>query len=435
MQWITQFLDSLDAFLWGVPAILIILVLGVYLTVKSKAMQVRLFPTIVSHFARLMGTREKDARGIHPLKAFFASIGGAIGIGNIIVICVAIQIGGPGALFWVWVTGFFGMMLKYAEVFLGMRYRTPNSKGGYDGGPMYFLQKAFPKARWIAIFVCVLLCVYGVEILMFSEMTAVISHNWHIPRYIVIPVLLALVLGSALGGVRLVGEICSALIPLFVVIFVAMAGWVLILNAAEIPALIATIVKSAFTGHAAVGGFAGSTVWVAMWQGAARGCYSGDVGIGYASVIHSESSTARPQTQAGLAIFGIFLDTFVVCTMSMLLILVTGAWTLPIDPGLLVQTALSHYFPYMQFFMPFLILLLGYSTMATIFVVGLKAAHFISPKYGRKIYWVYAVVALLAFASVEPTTALLVMSLSGALLLIVNLTGIFLLRRELRYNL
>lgn len=435
MQNFIYLFEWVDAFLWGVPAILIIVALGLYLTIRSRAVQVRRFPAIVRHFCALVGTREKDERGIHPLKAFFASIGGAIGIGNVIVICVAIQIGGPGALFWVWVTGFFGMMLKYAEVFLGMRFRVPNEKGGYDGGPMYFLQKAFPKGRWLALLVCFLLCIYGVEILMFSEMTSVISHNWHIPKWVVIPVLLVMVLGSAAGGIRLVGEICSALIPLFVVIFVGMAGWVLIVNAGQVPDLIATIFKSAFTGHAAVGGFAGSTVWVAMWQGAARGCYSGDVGIGYASVIHSESSTLRPQLQAGLAIFGIFLDTFVICTMSMLLILVTGAWTLPIDPGMLVQTALSHYFPYMRFFMPFLILLLGYSTMATIFCVGLKAADFISPKYGRKVYWVYAVVALLAFASVDPSTALLVMSLAGVCLLIVNLTGIFFLRRELRFDL
>lgn len=435
LQLLFNILDWIDGFLWGIPAILIIVLLGLYLTVSSKAVQLRRFPAILRTFWNLLGTREGDERGIHPLKAFFAAIGGAIGIGNVIVICIAIQIGGPGALFWVWVTGFFGMIIKYSEVFLGIRFRIPNDRGSYDGGPMYFLQKAFPKFRWVPILVCVLLCIYGVEILIFSEMASVLSHNWHIPKWIVISALLVLVLGSASGGIRMVGEICSALIPLFVIIFMLMGSWVLFLNAARLPDLCLVILKSAFTGHAAIGGFAGSSLWIAMLQGAARGCYSGDVGIGYASVVHSESSVVRPQLQAGLAIFGIFLDTFVICTMSMLLILVTDAWFVPMDPGLLIQTVLSAYFPHMQIFMPFLIFLLGYSTMATIFCVGLKAAHFISPRYGRKVYWVYAIVVLLAFSSVELKTALLIMSLAGVCLLIVNLTGIFLLRKEIRFDL
>lgn len=427
--------ERLDAFLWTFPALLLIVGLGIYLTFASRCVQIRRFPAILRHFYQLVGTREESGgRGIHPLKAFFAAIGGAIGIGNVIVICIAVQLGGPGALFWVWVTGFFAMMLKYSEVFIGIRHRIANQSGSYDGGPMYFLQRAFPKARWIAGIVCLLLCIYGVEILIFSEMVTCISLNWHLPRWGIIVALLLMLLWAGAGGIRRVGELCSAVIPLFVLIFVGMSLWVLSLNWHLLPTLFATVFKSAFTGHAAIGGFAGSTVLMTIVQGAARGCYSGDVGIGYASVVHSESALERPQLQAGLAILGIFLDTFVVCSMSLFLILITGVWMEPMDPGLLVQTALSHYFPYMHLFMPFLVFLLGYSTMTTIFCVGLKAAHFLAPTWGKKAYWLYAIITLPLFSSVNPRTALLVMSLAGALLLIINLVGIFRLRKELDFD-
>jgi alanine or glycine:cation symporter, AGCS family len=427
--------ERLDSFLWTFPALLLIVGLGAYLTLASRCVQIRRFPSILRHFYSLLRMREEsDGRGIHPLKAFFAAIGGAIGIGNIIVICIAVQLGGPGALFWVWVTGFFAMMLKYSEVFIGIRHRVANHSGSYDGGPMYFLQRAFPKARWVAGIVCLLLCIYGVEILIFSEMVTSLSVNWHLPRWGIIVALLLMILWAAGGGIRRVGQVCSMVIPLFVLIFVGMSLWVLSLNWELLPSLFATVFRSAFTGHAAIGGFAGSTVLMTIVQGAARGCYSGDVGIGYASVVHSETALERPQLQAGLAILGIFLDTFIVCSMSLFLILITDVWMEPMDPGLLVQTALSRYFPYMNLFMPFLIFLLGYSTMTTIFCVGLKSAQFLAPTWGRKIYWLYALITLPLFSSVNPKTALLVMSLSGALLLIINLVGIFRLRKELDFD-
>src|SRR5262249_35368517 len=144
--------------------------------------------------------RDPMRRGVHPLSAFFASIGGAIGVGNIIVICAAIQIGGPGAIFWTWVTAFLGMLIKYAEVYLGMRHRVRNESGSYDGGPMYFLRKAY-KVRWIAPVVATLLCIYGVEIFLFSELTATFESNWGLNRYLGIGVLLGLVLAACLGGV------------------------------------------------------------------------------------------------------------------------------------------------------------------------------------------------------------------------------------------
>jgi len=240
-----------------------------------------------------------------------------------------------------------------------------------------------------------------------------------------------LVLWVGSGGVRRVGEFCSAIIPLFTLCFVGMGFWVLLGNIAHVPEVLGLVVKSAFTGHAAVGGFAGSSMLVAMSQGVRWGCYSGDIGIGYAAVIHSETSNKCPEKQATLIIFEIILDTLIICTTSILLTLITGVWQEPIHESMLVQTALAQYFPYMNIFMPMFLLLLGFSTIISYFCFGVKASEFLSPKYGRLLYHLYAVVTLVLFSFVETSYALAVMSITGALLLIINVTGIFKLRKEL----
>ena len=364
---------------------------------------------------------------------FFTSIGGAIGIGNVVAVCTAVQIGGPGAIFWVWVAGFLGMLIKYSEVYLGIVYRESNDEGGYDGGPMYFLQKAY-QSKWIPSLVCLLLCIYGTEIYMFGVMTDSISLNWNLNRFLVMGVLLFLIIYAAKGGIQRVGNICSAIIPVFVGFFGIMSAWVICSHLTELPSLLGVVVTSAFSGHAAVGGFAGSSVMLAMSQGIARGCYSGDIGVGYASIIHSETRLKDPGAQAGLAIFGIFLDTFIVCTLSLCLILITGVWQDPIDSSLLVQAALERFFPHMDLFMPFFLFLLGYSSMIAFFCVGLKCAKFLSPGNGEKYYYIYAVFALIFFSFFDKTCALTVMSLSGVLLLFINVIGIYRLRKDITFQ-
>ncbi|MFT4553307.1 MAG: AGCS family alanine or glycine:cation symporter [Chlamydiales bacterium] len=429
---IFAWLDSLDGILWELGVVFIVF-FGLYLGVVSRFFQLRKFPQIVSKFFNCAKSEKSDSRGEHPLKVFFTSIGGAIGIGNVVGVCTAVQIGGPGAIFWVWVAGFLGMLIKYSEVYLGVLYRVNNDEGGYDGGPMYFLQKAY-KTKWIPSIVCILLCIYGTEIYMFGVMTDSISLNWNLNRFFVMAVLLFLVIYAAQGGIKRVGNICSAIIPVFVGLFGIMSLWVVLNNLAEIPAMLNVVFTSAFSGHAAVGGFAGASVMLAMSQGVARGCYSGDIGVGYASIIHSETRLTDPGAQAGLAIFGIFLDTFVVCTFSLFLILVTGVWQESIDSSLLVQAALESFFPHMDLFMPFFLFLLGYSSMIAFFCVGLKCAKFLSPKKGTRYYYIYAISALIFFSFFDKTCALTVMSLSGVLLLFINVVGIFRLRKDIKFN-
>jgi AGCS family alanine or glycine:cation symporter len=270
---------------------------------------------------------------------------------------------------------------------------------------------------------------------MFNVITDSISTNWSINKTLVVVVLLVAILLVAKGGINRVGEVCSALIPAFIITYMCIAFWVISHHIPEIPSIFALIFKGAFTPQAAAGGFAGSTVMLTISMGMSRGAYSGDIGVGYTSVIYSEGHSNQFKRQSALTIVGIFIDTFVICTLSIFLVLLTGHWKSGLNVTVMVQEALGLHFPYMAFFMPFFLFLLGFTTILAYFVVGVKCAKFISPKWGPKFYYLYACSALPLFAYVEATQAFLVMSLAGALLLILNLTGMLILRKEVEFGL
>lgn len=419
--------------LWGFLCVPAIILVGCILTYQSGFAQIRHLPAAVKSFLSFFKASSGDVKGVSPLKTFFAGIGGSVGVGNVVGVVTAVQIGGPGALFWIWVTAIAGAILKYSEVYLGMRYRVNSADGGYSGGPMYYLRNAFKKP-WISSVVCVLLCLYGVEIFQFSVVTGSISKNLDINLSVVVLIFLGLVMFAGSGGVKRVGSISSALIPIFVALYAGMGFWVLFSNASAIPSIFANVFHSAFNGHAAMGAFVGSSLLATVSHGVRRGCYCGDIGIGYASVIHSESSATIPEKQASLVIFEIFMDTFIICTTSVLIVLATDVWQEPLEGPMLVQTALGQYFPYMHFFMPLFLFLVGYATINAYFCVGLKCAEFLSPKRGRLLYQIYAVVVLISFSFLSSLVAQSVMAIAGGLLLLVNCLGIYLLRKEISFD-
>jgi len=430
---LTEILHIIDDSLWAYIALPGIILLGFYLSLKSNFVQIRKLPHIIGTFIKLTKVRtNKNDQSVHPLKAFFACVGGCIGIGNIVAICTAVQIGGPGALFWIWMTAIAGSILKYSEVYLGIRHRTARKDGGYNGGPMYFLKKIFKRSS-IPNLAAFLLCIYGIEIYQFGIVATTIHRSFDIDKIYVVGALLTLVMAASLGGVRLVGHISSMLVPFFIVCYLGMGGWVLLQNLDQLPELFTVIVSSAFTGHAAVGAFAGSSILLGVSQGLRRGCYSGDIGIGYASIIHSESCEVIPERQASLAIFDIFIDTFMICTTSVLLVLLTGVWKEPIDASTLIQTALGLHFPYMEFFMPLFLFLLGYTTVIAYFCAGVKCAQYLNEKYGKIIYYIFAALLFGCFSFVDTTHALMMMSITGASLLCINLYGIYHLRHEISF--
>jgi len=432
MEHFFSYLTIFDEFLWSAVAIPLIVLLGVLLSIRFQFVQIFRFKEIVRSFIRFSGKSGKEeTRGVEPLKVFFASIGGCIGIGNIVAVCTAVQIGGPGAIFWMWVAALLGMVVKYSEVYLGIKYRVENESGGYNGGPMYYLQKVV-KSTWVPILFAVLLGIYGTEIYMFSVITHSVSENWNLNPYFIIISLLVLILYASKGGIARVGKISGVILPVFLLLFGGMSLWILLVNFSNVPNAFLTIFRSAFTGHAPMGAFVGSGIVLAMSQGIARGCYTGDIGIGYAGVVSAETQLREPEKQAQLSILGIFFDTFIVCTLTTLIILVTGVWNQEIPASLVLQRAFETYFPLMNLFMPLFIFFLGFSTLIAFFAVGLKCASFIHPKRGEMIYYIYASLAFIAFSFIGQETALLVMSLSGAMLLIINLFGIYRLRKEIR---
>lgn len=432
-HYIFNFLMEADAAFWGYIGFSIIISLGSYLTFTTRFFQIRAFPHVVHTFLQEIFHHPVGARGLHPLKAFFASVGGMLGVGNVVGIVTAIQLGGPGALLWVWVAGFAGTLIKYSEIYLGLKYRVQNERQSYDGGPMFFLKKAF-GVKWVSVIVCILLCIYGAEIYQFNVVVETIAYSWNINHYLVAIGLLGLILIAAMGGVPRVAKVCSWIMPAFMLVYIGMSLWVIGSYFTDLPIIMAMVIKSAFSGHAALGGFAGSTMMLAIQNGMAGACYAADIGIGYDSTIQSESHTIYPERQARMAFFGVCLDNFI-CTLSILVVLVTGLWQTPIgsESAPLVQMAFSQYFPFMHIIMPLFIFILGYTTLIAYLIVGMKCAKYLSPRNGPKFYIGYSIFVFTFFAFFDQTQALLVMRMAGALLLIINLTGIYLLRKEIHF--
>ncbi|WP_194844248.1 amino acid carrier protein [Candidatus Clavichlamydia salmonicola] len=421
-----------DNVFWSYIGFTLIMGAGIWLSIKARFMQIFslpfLFKLAFSH-KKENSTASKKA-GIHPFKLFCASIGGTVGIGNLTGVIIAVAIGGPGAVLWVWIAGILGTIVKYAEVFLGMKYRIKSPDGTFFGGPMFFLKKAF-KNPWIPTLAAILLSIYSIEVFQFSVIVNTFTENFMINHLLVTFILLSLVLYMVIGGIERVANLCSIIIPLFTVGYILTGAIIMLKEIAAMPALLALIFKTAFTGHAVVGGFLGSSMFMAIRQGLSRAAYSGDIGVGFDAVIQTES-TAPAKKQATLGIFSLIIDNLM-CTVSLFIILLSGLWKAPGNDFNLFQRALSQYIPYTRFFVPLLIFVTGYTTITSYFTVGIKCAYYLYPKWGKQIYFVYGSIMLIIFSFVNQRSALLLMSLAGGALLLINLSGVFILRNEIEF--
>jgi len=334
-----------------------------------------------------------------------------------------------------WIAAVCGMIVKYAEIFLSVKFRENDGDNDYVGGPILFLKK-IGGGRYFSKIAAFLLCLYGVEFYLFRIVSYSVSTNWGINYTLVVAVLLVMIWGAIQGGLRLVGKVSSVLIPIFLLLFASMSTWVFIKNWAALPGVFLLIFKSAFSYHAAIGGFAGSSMWLAMSHGVRRACYTGDIGIGYAGTIHASTSEKNPAREAIFGVMSIVLDTLVICTISVLLILVTGTWNAGIHEEQMVVAALSQYFPYINLVWPLFIFLLGYSTLIAFFTTGRKAAQMLfSQKYGTTIYTVLGSLAFLFFSYIgKEEHCLMAMSLTGVSLLIINLYGMWQLSDHITYD-
>ncbi|MCX5924448.1 MAG: amino acid carrier protein [Candidatus Dependentiae bacterium] len=433
-----EMLDAVESVFWtygGAPALFIF---GFYLSYKSRFFQIRQFPEVIKIFKAFATEKQDDSsRGVSPIYAFFTSVGGCIGVGNIVSVCIAVKLGGPGAVFWMWIAAILGMLVKYGEIYLGVKFRIKNNENSYTGGPMIFLQHV-PGGKILSRIAAVLICLYGIELYIFRTVTESLSVGWNLNEYAVIFMLLFLVVGIGQGGVKIVGRLCAVIIPVFLVGYTSMGMWVLISNAAKMPAMLYSIFAHAFSAHAAIGAFVGtsSNVMLSVRHGVQRACYTGDIGVGYASVVHAETKEAVPAKQAIFGIIDIFLDSFIVCTMSLFLILLTDTWHQNISENIMVVQALSQYFSFAYAVWPLFIFLLGYSTLIAFFAAGRRSATFLSPRYGAQIFVVLAACSFILFSFVGTSNhCLSMMSIVGASLLMINLYGLFFLRNEISFDL
>lgn len=431
---IFNFLEIFEEILWSYVGFTMICAAGIYLTFKTGGYQFKSLFKIRYNIKDLINeSREGDKTGINPFKLFFASVGGMVGLGNVTGIVTAVIIGGPGSILWMWVASIFGMLLKYSEIYLGVKYRIRNNSGGYDGGPMFYLREAF-SSKAIPIIFCILLCVYGVEIFQFVVLTDQIESTLEINRYVIIISLMAMIFYTVFGGIRRLSNICSILMPPFMLGYIILCFYIIFSNYDILPEVLATIFKSAFTGHAAIGGFAGSSFLMAAYMGTSKAVYSGDIGIGYDSIVQSETRIVQPKKQAQLAIYALFTDTLI-CTLSTMIVTITGAWHKYADlqPSEIVNIVLTSYVPYTNYFMTILFFLAAFTTITAFLTVGIKCARFISQKYGKVIYISYAIFAFIFFSFFDQTQVMVIMSVAGGLLMILNITAILRLKKKIEF--
>lgn len=337
MQTIEALIATLSGWVWGPPMLTLLVGTGLYLTVLLKGLQFRVLPLAF----RLVFHKDHGHTGdISHFAALMTALAATVGIGNIVGVATAITLGGPGAVFWMWMTGLVGMVTKYSEAVLAVKYRE-KGEHGMRGGPMYYLAKGagMPWLGWLfALFTA--LATFGIGNMTQANATAkIFEATFHVEPWVTGVVLMVLTALVILGGIRSIGRFTSFLVPFMIVGYVGSALVVLALNVAEIPHAFGLIFGHAFSPAAATGGFAGATVAAAMRFGIARGVFSNESGLGSAPIAAAAARTHDPVKQALVSMTQTFIDTLVVCTMTALVILSANSWTQGIGAGQLTSAS------------------------------------------------------------------------------------------------
>lgn len=329
METVSQALTWLNGIVWGVPMLVLILGIGLYLTVGLRLRSVLRLPLSLAFLWR---GRTAEGKGeISPFNALMTELSACIGTGNIAGVATAIFLGGPGAIFWMWMTALLGMATKYAEAVLAVRYREQDSRGEYVGGPMYYITNGLgPRWRWLAILFALFASIAGFGIgnmVQANSVAHAIKSSLNIPEWVTGAVLVVLAGLVLIGGIKRLGAVAGKLVPFMAIAYIGAGTAALIVNYATIPEAFGLIFSHAFSPIAATGGFAGAAVWAAMQFGVARGVFSNEAGLGSAPIAHAAAQTKGPVSQGLVAMIGPFIDTILVCSFTALVILTSGAWT------------------------------------------------------------------------------------------------------------
>lgn len=340
-------LNQIDSFVWGPPLLVLLVGTGIFLSFRLGFLQVFRLPRSL----KLIFSAENQGEGdIDSFKALCTALAATVGTGNIVGVATAIKAGGPGAILWMWIAAFFGMATKYAEGCLAVKYRTVDDKGQISGGPMYYIENGLGKAyRPLAIafaFFGVLVAYFGIG--TFAQVNSIVQItqlNAGIPVTYTAVVLTILVAAITLGGLQSIAKTASKVVPAMAVIYMASTIGFLVIFADKVPGAIAEVFYDAFHPTAAVGGFLGASVLFAMRNGVARGVFSNESGLGSAPIVAAAAKTKWPAEQGLVSMTGTFIDTIIICTMTGLVVVISGLWKTDLNGAALTNAAFLQAYP------------------------------------------------------------------------------------------
>ena len=345
-----QFLDQLDNFIWGTPLLVLLVGTGIMLTIRLGLIQVTKLPQALKLIFKSDHSGEGD---ISSFGALCTALAATVGTGNIIGVATALAAGGPGALFWMWLAAFFGMATKYAEGVLAIKYRQTDANGQVAGGPMYYITNGMgEKFKPLAIFFAfsgILVALLGIgTFTQVNAITSSIENTLHLPAEVVGIVLAILVGIVTFGGINSISKVAEKIVPVMAISYLIICLTILATHYASIVPAFQLIFESAFTPLAAVGGFTGATVAMAIRNGIARGVFSNESGLGSAPIAAAAAKTEWAAEQGLISMTGTFIDSLIICTLTGLTLMVTGVWQMEdVATGALTETAFNTVLPTM----------------------------------------------------------------------------------------
>ena len=429
MEAFDALVGKIGAFAWGPPMLIFLVGTGFWLTYSLRGLQF----TKLGHALYLAFIKRKedgDEPGdITHFQALMTALSATVGTGNIAGVATAIAIGGPGALFWMWITGLVGMATKYAEAVLAVKYRVVDENGEMSGGPMYYISRGL-NLPWLGVIFAVFAAVaaFGIGNMVQSNSVAdAVRATFSIPSWITGVTLMICTALVVLGGIKSIGRVTSVLVPIMIVFYVAAALFIIFSHLGGVPGAILLIVKHAFSPAAATGGFAGAAVMLAIRMGVARGVFSNESGLGSAPIAAAAARTKSPITQALVSMTQTFIDTLIVCTMTGLVLILTGAWSNGQNGAELTTTAFAAGMPGGAYIVTIGLILFAYSTILGWCYYGEKSIEYL---FGIKSVLPYRIVFVI-FVGVGAVSKLsLVWNISdtlNGLMAIPNLIGLIML--------
>ncbi len=366
MDWLMSINSTINNIVWGPPILFLIVGSGIYLSISTKFFSITKLGYILKNTFLKMFSKESLGEGeVTAFQAVATALAATVGTGNIAGVATAIALGGPGAVFWMWLAAVVGMTTKFAEVVLAVNYREKTSDGRFVGGPMYYIQNGL-KWKWLAYIFAAFgaLASFGIgNMVQSNSVAASLLATFSINPMITGIVLAIITAAVIVGGIKRIGAFTEKLVPFMAAIYIIGGLVIIIANASKVPGALALIFGNAFTGHAAVGGFAGATLAQSIRFGVARGVFTNEAGLGSAPIAHAAATTDHPVRQGLWGVFEVFADTIIICSITALTIMVSGIWDSGLSGAALTTAAFDAGLPGGGYIVAIGIALFAYSTI------------------------------------------------------------------------